>query len=157
MKHCIELSSDEDVQLSDYIHARYGARSHGKVSVVLREALREYLSNHAIVQSILQKSTADARIDKPGKEIALPKERAENEVSVPAPPKVALEKKSETRKLRRSIKKDPVAMEKLKQMYESGARQIDIADALGYNRKTMHGVIKVLEESGVLKKIDRSH
>lgn len=68
MKHCIELSSDEDAQLSDYIHARYGARSHGKVSVVLREALREYLSNHAIVQSILQKSTAAARIDKPEKE-----------------------------------------------------------------------------------------
>lgn len=51
MKHCIDLSDDEDARLSDYIHARYGARWHGKVSAVLREAISEYLSNRSIAKA----------------------------------------------------------------------------------------------------------
>ncbi len=128
MKLCIEITDSENERLSEYIHTRYGARVHGRKTAILREALIEYLDR---------------------KSMAPPKPEKKSEKRVPE------EKKSEKRKLRASIRKDPVAMAKLKQMHESGVGPFDIADALGYNRKTISGVILGLVEKGVLKKVDR--
>ena len=115
-----------------------------------KEILARYLS-HYIQGATAHATRGRTRVFRsPRKEIdapAMPEKKSEK--------RVPEEKKSEKRKLRASIRKDPVAMAKLKQMHESGAGPFDIADALGYNRKTISGVILGLVEKGVLKKVDR--
>jgi len=74
--------------------------------------------------------------------------KSSSNIKTPSEKKPEMPKK---RKLKKSILKDQAAMARLKEMYESGAMQIEIADELGYNRKTIQGVIRCLVDRGILK------
>ncbi len=67
MKINIDLSEEESTRLSNYLHARWGAKSHGKKTKLLHDALIEYLDAR-------EKSTAPPACEKKPEKRKVPQE-----------------------------------------------------------------------------------
>lgn len=116
MKICFELTDRENERLSEYIHERWGARSHGKKSEVVRTALIEYLSAH-------EKPTATPTREKKSEKRKPPVSR-------------------EGEKKRPRIADSPELIATIDQMLQEGKTIQEIADSTGYAWSTVKNYLK---------------
>ena len=113
MKLCIEITDSENERLSEYIHARYGARVHGRKTAILREALIEYLDRKSMPP-------------------AMPEKKPEKK-------KAPVSREGESKRPR--IRDDPMLVKKIDAMIADGKTIAEIAREIGYSWSTVKSYI----------------
>jgi len=118
MKLCIEITDSENERLSEYIHARYGARVHGRKTAILRDALIEYLDRKSMPPATCEKKSEKRGIGAP----------------------IPVSREGETKRPR--IRDDPMLVKKIDAMIAEGKTIAEIAREIGYSWSTVKSYLQ---------------